>query len=380
MSKNFDDNSSKNSHIDKNIENLENEKFLKNQWRKEIAESLVIQKHFLNYKQWSVDNFIDHYISEKYLIHTYGDMYKDILDRNRDQWIDFAHEALNAILQKKLFDKQCLWRAEEIVIKEIEIAYDFEIWENRIFECPFIEEITQHDIAMYEGFLSAIDTNIDELLNNDWQNYDDIKAAYANENDEFDEIPKWYEYNNTRTGNSQLLLLPDIRGQKESFYLGCHYAKHKAENPETLSDQQTENFNKPILESLNKKNIEYFINTFENKELQKKYQYYNAGNTYQNIDKERISELMIDILDIDEPIAIEANYNMLDAIQKAYNNYRIKKIIAHLPIAFEQYLFNKKMGFITRIDNSFNEGIRLTYKDNIIAGRLLVNEDGNLDF
>lgn len=380
MSKNFDDNSFKNSHIDKNIENLENEKFLKNQWRKEIAESLVIQKHFLNYKQWSVDNFIDHYISEKYLIHTYGDMYKDILDRNRDQWIDFAHEALNAILQKKLFDKQCLWRAEEIVIKEIEIAYDFEIWENRIFECPFIEEITQHDIAMYEGFLSAIDTNIDELLNNDWQNYDDIKAAYANENDEFDEIPKWYEYNNTRTGNSQLLLLPDIRGQKESFYLGCHYAKHKAENPETLSDQQTENFNKPILESLNKKNIEYFINTFENKELQKKYQYYNAGNTYQNIDKERISELMIDILDIDEPIAIEANYNMLDAIQKAYNNYRIKKIIAHLPIAFEQYLFNKKMGFITRIDNSFNEGIRLTYKDNIIAGRLLVNEDGNLDF
>ena len=57
-------------------------------------------------------------------------------------------ERLKEILQKKLFDMQCLWRAEKIIIPEINVSSDFRYWEANIFNCPFIEPVTENEIEI----------------------------------------------------------------------------------------------------------------------------------------------------------------------------------------------------------------------------------------
>lgn len=375
-----EDNNRENININNDIERLNDQKILKKQWREEIANNEGMQKYFATFKNWSIDSFIDNYISEKYLIHIYGDMYRDIVNRKRDQYINDAHEALEAIQQKKLFDQQCLWRAEQVIINEIEIAYDFEYWENYVIDCPFLEPISMYDIDMYQRYLLSDNVDIDNLSFNEWQNYDEIKNAYDNDNEEFDEIPEWYEYHNTMTGSSSMMLLPNIRGDKEEFYIDLYHKKDRIENPYTETEYELEQNSKPVLESGNKQNIKYFIDTFEDKELQKKYNYYIEGNTYQDADKEHMTELIFKILDVNEPIPIEANYDMLDAIKKAYTNYQLRKISEHLPIAYEQYLFNRQMGFSSERKDVFKDEIRKIYYNQIIAGRIINGEEANLDF
>jgi hypothetical protein len=41
------------------------------------------------------------------------------------KWIGLASKYLEIIQQKKLFDIQCLWRAEKLELKEISICYQF---------------------------------------------------------------------------------------------------------------------------------------------------------------------------------------------------------------------------------------------------------------
>lgn len=366
--------------IDNFIATKNEESALKKQWKEEIANNVALQNYLQQFRKDNIEPFIEHYVYEKYQINKYGAMYKDIADKNQDKWIDYAHDGLNAILQKKLFDLQCQWRAEQIELEGVVIAFDFEVWGNNIYECPFLEPINTYDLKLYNDYLMSNNTELDYISNYEWQNYDDIKEAYTADEDEYDVMPDWYEFHNNRTGNSSLLLLPDVRGQKEDFYIALHHQKHRVENPVEESEEQIINNNKPFLFSHDKEIFKYIMNTFEDREMQKKYKYYTEGALYEDDEKSGMSELFNQILDVREPIPIDSNYNMLDAIKKAYNNYQLRKIAEHLPIAYDQYLLNKQMGFSSDVDNTIMKSIRKAYYHNIIDGRLINGEEPNLDF
>ena len=126
--------------------------------------------------------------------------------------------------------------------------------------------------------------------------------------------------------------------------------------------------------------IKYIIDTFEDRDLQKKYKYYTEGAIHEDYEKSGMYELFQSILDIKEPIPIESSHNMFDAIKKAYNDYQLRKIAEHLPFAYDQYLLKKQMGFSSDVDNSMMKSIRKVYYHNIIDGRLINGEEPNLDF
>lgn len=363
-----------------------NEQKLTAQWRKEIEENEAMQNYFKSFNTSSVKNFIDSYISSKISWMRFGDFYKEKADREASQWIEQAHEHLQAILQKKLFDIQCLWRAEQIQLEGVEICFDFKIWEKDIWDCPFIEPITTDDIAMYCDYLSSAEFELQDFYDiNNWQDYEQIKEAYQDDSDD-DDMPDWYEFHNTRTGNSSWLLLPDIRGEKEEFYSNLFF--NSKEHLDTIAEHKAKNVvnpdvdARPNLDSYPKEKLDFFVKTFEDRTVQLKHKYYSENCRYGSGDRqtEHYIELFREVLDLNEPFPIQAHHDFREAVAIAYNQYKCKKIADHLPRAFEQYLFNKEMGFVVSNRDNFYRSLRAIYTERFIKGRVLNGEAPNLDF
>ena len=367
--------------VDKQIQELLDEKELKIKWRKEIEQNEAIQNYFKGYKQASIDSFIKEYLVHKYLWFRFGDMYKQLADDHKSQWIEIAHDHLEIILQKKLFDIQCLWRAEQIELEGIEICYDFVVWQNDIFNCPFLEPITESDIVMYQQYFLSEDTELQDYdAGEEWQDYEERKAGYLNpDDDDYLDMPEWYEYHNLRTGNTNLLILPDVRGTKEKFYSDLFFKNKeekeaKQEQPEGIPNAD----NRPSLSGYNEEMVSFFVKTFESKDIQNKHKYYTENNAVR--DNMYYEDLVRELIEARENIPIRANEDFREALILANNEYRRKKVGAHLPLAFEQYQFNIKMGFSVGGEDLFYKGLRETYAQRLIDGRVLNGEEPTLDF
>lgn len=367
--------------VEQGINDLLEEKELKIKWRKEISENQSMQEFFLGYNESSVESFISNYIIKKYQAFKWEDYYSKRAEERRDKWINLAHEHLKFILHKKLFDLQCLWRAEQITLEGVEICFEFECWRDDIINCPFIEPLTKQDIELYQSFLHQNDDyyGFDIYVA---QDYDEFKEEYTSTDDNQDcSMPEWYEFHNSRTGNGSLLLLPDIRGEKEAFYMDINRQK-KAENRKTdiaVTPSQPID-QRPILSSYDEKDFMFFVETFEDRATQIKIRNYNEDRKSSNGQDIEYDMLIYNMIEENEYIPIEAHYDFREALKKAYTKFKNKNIAEHLPMAHEQYLFNKKMGFLVDSEKRDYDEIKEKYRNAILTGRELNGEPRNFDF
>lgn len=362
----------------KSVTELQEEKELKTKWHKEILENPSLQEYFKKFHPVSIDTFISFYLTEKYLAYKYADSYERLVEEKRSRWIDAAHVHLKIIQHKKLFDLQCLWRAEQITLEEVQITYDFLIWQDDILNCPFIAPISKADIEMYQDYLLTAD--IDYKLSSDLydlQNYDEFKEDYTSDGDEGSALPDWYEYHNLRTGNTALMILPDIRGDKEAFYKNLYREERQKSMPPSAPYVPE---NRPFLSTDDLQNMTFFVNTFENEETRKKYANYSEINKKNKSGDSRFNELLLKMELEDEHIPIEAHYDFKQALYTAYNKFNLKNIAAHLPLAHEQYLFNRKMGFTIASEDDFYKGLRDGVREMILNGREINGEPRDFNF
>ncbi len=300
----------------------------------------------------------------------FGVSFKEIKSRKDTQWIDLAFEHLKIIQQKKLFDAQCLWRAEQLTINEVEICYDFSIWENDILNCPFIESVSEDDINLYQDFLNS---NADEDDFIDWQNYDDIKEAYHNEESANINFPEWYAFCIARTGGSGLLALPNIKEEIEDYYLSAWRNQPNPER-EKLQAEWELNFDKrPSIDSIyENKFLDWFVKTYE---TPADYSYFKVMLSEAMMeDEDYYMELIGKLLRADEPIPVSANMDWKDALNEAYSNYSVKKIIAYLPLAYEQYSMQRDLNIYTHNDLLAKDGLRKEILNHIAIGKKLLGE------
>lgn len=367
--------------VEKGITDLLQEKELKIKWRKELEDNPEVVAYFDNFRGNAMQDYLDYYISQKYLYYTYGDMYKNMSERKRNQWIDEAHEQLEAILQKQLFDKQCLWRAEQITLEGVEIAFDFELWKEDIFNCPFLDPISSSDIALYQSFLNSEGLSRHDLDGYyEWQNYDEFKKSYtSSEDNDYETLPEWYEFHNSKTGSSTLLLMVDARGTKEEFYMNLYHKSEEKKQDPLKTQQPVVEETRPFIKTYCNEQIALFIDKFESKTYKNKYKYYEEmTHPHRN---SNTAELLDEIIEAGEPIPVSSHRDILEAIEIAYNRYFLKKIAAHLPMAYESYLFNKQMHINSAKEiEPFYYEIRNKYKERILNGRELNGEPRNLDF
>jgi len=365
-----------------NIEKMKREEERRKQWRKEMQENVAMQKYFEQFTDDSIKSFIDHYFTYKNMWLEYGAMYSKMMEDHSIQWVNKANEYLEYIQQKKLFDAQCLWRAEKIELPNVQVTFDFKIWEHNILNCPFIEPISPDEIDLMQQFLNQQNADTELGFLESWQDYEEIKEAYNTDNSNRN-FPDWYDFYNGRRGTGVYMLLPDIRGEKEEFYLDLWRATKKEE---WAAQQQQIKANqvlqKKYLNYYEEGLMEWFVTTFENKEIKHFYKAFEWSNKNDE-DKELLEDDLNLLFSADEYVPIESNMNWKEAIKMAAKKYRLKKTIDALHEAYEQYLMNIQMGIgfanENRLFDTF-ESIKQDGIKTILIGRKLDGEPEDLDF
>jgi hypothetical protein len=305
----------------------------------EVEQALRTEPRFVNffqsYNPASVESFIRSYKWLKSFLMQHGKYWLEKEENETLQWINAAQKHLGYIQQKKLFDAQCLWRAEQLSLPEVEITTDFEMWEHDVLHCPFIEPLTASDVDLYVRYLQQDNIDFEMGWFQNWQDYREIKEAYHSENENRN-FPEWYEFHINNKGGSYLLSLPDVRGEKENFYMSIAQKHYREQNKEKMEEFERTRDKRPFLQSAYDATfMRYFISTFENKEL---LEYYNAYRKTQEIEnREEIENIIRVFFSEKDLIPIEAHYDWREAIRKAYNTYKAKKIAEFLPDAFEEY-------------------------------------------
>lgn len=359
---------------------IEEEKELKIKWRQEIEQNKEIQAHLDKYRKSSVDAFITHYVNHKFQVYRYGDMYIKLAEDERTKWIDLAHEQLKCIQQKQLFDLQCQWRAEQIKLNGVEKCIDFKKWEEDILNCPFLKPISESDIELYQEFLTKFELDFaNQFWNIEWQDYDEIKGGYDEDSEETS-IPEWYQFHYENSETSSLLLLPDIRGEKEEFYRRIWYVNQNKEIEKKQKDQPIKlTDNRPYLNASDRGMMSFLFSNFEDQLTQKRDQYYRmAIEEYR--DTSIYEDMFRELIEANEDVSIDGHYDIKQAVEMAYNSYYAKKTAEHLPLAYEQYLLTRKMGFVIKGERDYFGDLDDIYTKSILGGRELNGEPRDFNF
>ncbi|HRI21625.1 MAG TPA: hypothetical protein PLA68_11760, partial [Panacibacter sp.] len=313
------------SYHDQQIENANKAKEQLAKWKAEIESSESMQNYFKGFQPASVQSFINNYISKKSLWVNYGEHYKRKNEAEELQWETAAFKHLEYIQQKKLFDTQCLWRAEKITLPGVEICFDFRIWEQDILNCPFIEPVSEKDIDLYAQYLLQSNVDIDELQwFESWQDYTEIKEAYNTDNANRN-FPEWYDFHNGRTGAGVLMLLPDTRGEKEKFYRHLYAESIKEERETKLAEYNATRDKRPYIREYEEGFMQWFVTTFESKDVQELYKSFTWGHRNDSM-KERIEDNIRLLLTAEEHVPVESHYNWIEALEIAVEKFRCKKI------------------------------------------------------
>ena len=362
-------------------------KQMKTEFEKDIENNPQYNVFFEKYEPESIKDFKQSYVEHKvrllecssYLIEKHDDK-NDIRFRKETETV------IEIIMQKKLFNKQLLWRAEKIKIPEIRIAYEFEQWERDIHNCPFLEDITPEEIAVMKSFLLEYDdVGYTSWFFNNWQDYDELMMK--NEEGEREEMPEFYKYYDIHFGTEYLLDLPNIRGEKEEFYqdIWRKWNTKKTPPPKPTSTQVSSSLQtKPTLNAFFE-NFSKFMKKYENDYINQLHTSYITPKIPQNenFDSESIESAILIIEEADRPLYFDSGLVWYEAIFKCANQYKNSCIANNLEIVYDYFLMKKELKLNTQDEkNKFDaqDQLRDMIIENIIKGRELNGEPADLNF
>ncbi|MEQ1678277.1 MAG: hypothetical protein ABL876_16360 [Chitinophagaceae bacterium] len=373
------------------LERRQQEELAKMQWETDFrkkAEAAIksnesIQEYLRQFTPSSVSSFLESYLTYKTMWHRHGDFYLRDKDRHDMQWIEAANNHLENIQQKKLFNLQCLWRAEQVQLPDIQVCYDFNLWGDNILNCPFVDPISEDEVDLYREYLLQDSVDIENNLSFSfvsWQDYDDLKESYHSET-EREYYPEWYEFYDNRKGTTGYLSLPDIRGDKEEFYRKIARDNDPARNGslEKATKGQPQRDTRPCMSFFDSEITDHFVKTFEDKTTKELYKAYTWNNRNSG-EREELDEVIEMLLAADEYIPVEAHYDLRTAIYNAAARYRAKKISEAMPDAFVQYQLNLSMNIAFPLKGKlYMEPKEIIMRD-IFTGRRLSGEPEDLNF
>jgi len=363
------------------IKEIKDEITYKNKLSMEMEANTDIQEYFAQFSEDSVKSFLQSYIYTSWLWHTQGKIIAEMYEEDEEFLINDLFEHLETIQQKKLFNLQCLWRAERIQIEGLKFSIEFDFWDHNIFNCPYIPSITKEELDVYIGFLLGNDKRV--YYDGDWQDYHALKDAYNKERKSDYVYPEWYEYYDEYYGTGELIGLPDIRGSKEHDYLQGldryegYYDKFMAEKFKQYQERKQD------LNFYNPENTEWFVSRFGSKNMDKyRDAYYDNMHRSSDQDIEGFGIAFKLISNCLEIIPIEKNNDWRDAIKRAWYKYERKIHAEGLPGIFEQYKMKIDCGIGFPADDKFSdlEDIIEKYTKKIIETRLLRGEPGDLNY
>ena len=212
-------------HIQEKFDEEIKAELIRQQAEETLRTNPLIQQYFAGFNAQSVENFIRNYSRKKAIYLTKGTSYNNIIEQQELKFKVMAEEALWAIQQKKLFNLQCQWRAEQVKLKSIDHSSQFQLLSANIQHCPYITPISRAELELYIQYLKTGSVTELHWMDN-WQDYECFKADYLHQQNAIEEesdllanrIPAWYNFYDVHMGTDVLMGLHDYRGDKEHKY------------------------------------------------------------------------------------------------------------------------------------------------------------------
>ncbi len=348
-----------------------------NETLKWFEENEEVKKFSELYNSISWGSFPKHYASRKAQWKRIGDFY---LKRDQDRKLRYYNKAFKClweIQQKKLFNKQCLWRAEKIEIPEISICEEFQFWERHIKSCPFLEPVSEEEFHLYKGYLLSEDYETDRMWSwHSWQDYREYKREVENDDDTIS-YPEWYFYYDGRMGTSVLLTLPDIRGDKEEKYMDVW--RKSLPKPPPVDESKIDR--RPAYSYYKGDALEKFVKEFDPEMLK----YCRVMEKRDWIHDDMEIEEAIDYLgDVSEQVPIDGGMHWRDQVVKVYHEHFKMKVGEEFESAYNDYLSQLQMGFNFEDEEERKKDTWLDhvnwFKNNILEARRILGEPEDLNF
>ena len=186
------------------------------QFVEQSLQDQAISAWLSKYSPQGVNKFLAKYHRQREQWRTVGAHYL----KEKHEWLTIdmqrAERVLFYIQQKKLFDLQCQWRAEQAEVPGVQHGAGFCDLEENIRSLDFLPPITPEELQLLKDWLMDYNESKSLYPPDGWQNYD----RFIEKNLEQWSLPTLYPYMNFKTNAVSLWrVLPDIRGQKEMKYM-----------------------------------------------------------------------------------------------------------------------------------------------------------------
>ncbi len=337
---------------------------------------------FDNYLPSSLDSFKIDYTLMKANLFLYGKFYIKLEEESVTKYYKAAQKRFWDIQQKKLFDLQCRWRAEEIKIPGIEVCADFESWGQHISICPFLPPVTQHEFDLYIEFISlnGIKESYEWIYN--WQDYEEFKENFEKDCETDDCYPLWYKYHDSMMNLDYMHKLRDIRGEKEEFYLDIIREIRQKGNEEKNKGKPPIVYDKRPGVHDDPNSVIEFIELFEDAKLLKMHK--ALTRSYEADDDEVLNEAIKTLETADETMDMNFNDNWRRGILTAADKYKTKRIIKELKKYYNDYLF--RLNINLPMEDTYDKetdtaAFKIQWrKEDILKAREIRGEPGDFNF
>jgi hypothetical protein len=358
------------------------------------------QAYYKRYSKSSIRSFVEDYALKKKKWYEKKEKWQKETTDFETQFLTKADEMLNTILQKKLFDLQCQWRAGLIDLPFIEYSDDFFYFCNHIFDCPFIDPITPEEVTAATVFLETVEDKTEEWYDC-WQYYELLKNWQVQKLEgvisegEFSRDnravapPDFYLFYDDYFNKENFLLLPDVRGEKEMRYRKA-VSRYEKEEYERFrleqNDDEEDGYGWAHLDSFY---IPYFVKEVEDQQTQELYEMKNMFklDKYED-DTDDYMKFLIGMRKLGHNFPFVEAPDWHTAIEKTVKSVSQKMTAEMMPYAYDAYLmtfgndtakFNKIKAL--RIENfEFNVkngsySFLTNIRDIIAKGKELLGED-----
>ena len=376
------------AHLQDKFEEELRVEIIRQQTEDELRSQSMYQEYFSQFNPHSVESFIKNYARRKALYLTRGQEYLNLQEQKDLKYKMLAEEALWAIQQKKLFNLQCQWRAEQVRLKGIEHTTQFLTLSANIQHCPFISPVSKAELDLYVKFLKSGKAYQVFGFEN-WQDYDAFKAEAEDcylpgiDGPLEGRMPSWYRFFDEHMGTDYLLGLPDTRGEKEQKYRAVARKQQLKEIKKSETIKLTDS--RPFISIFDTTIVESFVKQFEDKRTLK---YCKAVEEFQSQmdDNIELDDALETLRLASSKVNIRANTDWKEAVIDAARQYELSQVADALHAVHQEYNFRLENGISFPQSLSDKKREEYTYsvsdlaKSQILLGRKIMGEDENMNF
>ena len=312
-----------------------------------------------------------------------------------------AYRALWAIQQKKVFDLQCRWRAEEVRdLPGVVISNDFQTLGLGIEHCTAVPPIAPEEFALFLAWVKQADyaaNFADDMFDTrfGWQQFRLVREALAPDAPPVGgrvvptnkAVPDWYRFHNEHTGHARLLHLPDVRGAKEERYWEAWRAGEDEQKAiaEAAGTAPPPDARPGYLPSEELRTLaQEFARRFEPPRLNRWREVSELLHPPVTDEERKFNTIVARMQMMTEPVPIAAGADWRTATHDAFLAYCHRKLVECLPLVYEEYQQRQDWGIAqpNRLEDNFalKHDLAGLYRGWILAGRTRLGEPEDFDF